>query len=243
MRTIFGGIISGLFIFIYTASFSQNTVGTEKKKSFHKQLKATTTVQINQLKDGALFVRLKTNENVLAALKKSGNTAQIAAVEKKQAEINHTIIAAFREQFNFSPVYFFYSNYSTAIKNKDFNHVIFLNDSLQPDTTIKFKKQHLFIADFGVVEQDTARYLENQPLEADGNFSVKRTNTYYGGPSFGYEGLIIRSDAFVQLRHPFPYFIRTHDAALKKKVVNTVVKKMNKKLHKFYRKRNTKKLD
>lgn len=186
------------------------------------------------MKEGALFVRLKTNERALAVLRENGKTAQADALEKKQKEINQNIIGAFRQQFNFCPVYFFFSNYSAALKEKKMDAVVFLNDSLQPDPAITFSRSNFFIADFGVVLQDTAKYIENRALVPDENFSVKETKTYYGGPSFGYEGLVISSDAFVQLRSPFPYFQRTHDSQLKKKLLARVIKRMNKRLHKFY---------
>ncbi|HRG53901.1 MAG TPA: hypothetical protein PLL00_13790 [Bacteroidia bacterium] len=227
-------IFSGLFVFASTFLAAQNDKQL-KQKSFHKQLKETSTAQIHQLKNGALLVRLKTNELAISALNKNGQSSKAEAVEKKQAQINKNIIAAFKKEFNFCPVYFFYSNYSTAIKNREFDKVIFLNDSLQSDATIKFVQPNFFIAEFGTVEQDTAKYVADRILEPNGNFSVKETKTYSGGPSFGYEGLLIRSDQFVQLRHPFPYMVRTHDAPLvKKKVVNKMVRTINKKLTKFY---------
>lgn len=232
-------IACGLFIFISSLLSAQSHTGSKKKKSFHKQLNEITTAQIIYLKNGALLVRLKNNDIALSALRKSGNNVQADKIEKKQVEINRNIIDAFHQQFNFCPVYFFYSNYSEAVKKKDFDNVVFLNDSLQPDPSIKFTKKSFLIAHFGVVLQDTAQYLENSTIEQNGNFSVKQTKTYYGGPSFGYEGLVISSDTFVQLRHPFPYFVRTRDSELKKKLLNRVIRKMNKQLIQFYNIRST----
>ena len=229
-------IVSGVCVFISSWMYAQSE--SKKEKNFHKTLYATTTMQINQLKNGALLVRLKTNALALEALRKSGKEQQANALERNQAEINRNILEAFQGKFKFCSVYFFFSNYSEAVKNKTFDRVVFLNDNLQPDSTIKFTKGTFLVADFGVIEQDTARYAENTLIIPDDNFSVKQSKTYYGGPSFGYEGLIIRSDALVQLRHPFPYFVRTYDSKLKKKVVNHAVRKMNKKLNHFYNKRS-----
>lgn len=232
-------IIASALVFSAPVLIAQSKTES-KKKSFHKQLQETSTAQINELKDGALLVRLKTNELAISALRKNGQSSQADAVEKRQAQINKNIIEAFHKEFNFCPVYFFYSNYSTTLKNKELDKVIFLNDSLQEDPAIKFKKSYFLIAEFGTVEQDTAKYVADRALESDGNFSVQETKTYSGGPSFGYEGLLIRSDKFVQLRHPFPYMVRTHDASLvKKKVVNKIVRTMNKKLVKFHDQRKS----
>lgn len=231
-------VVSGMFIFVSTFLVAQNNTKINKK-GFHKQLQERSTEQIHQLKDGALLVCLKTNELTLASLRKNGKTVQADALEKNQAAINQNIITAFREQFNFCPVYFFYSNYSPAIKDRKFDNVVFLNDTLQPDPTIKFSKKSFLIAHFGVVLQDTAKYLEGREIVSDGNFSVKEIKTYYGGPNFGYDGLVISSDAFVQLRSPFPYFQRTFDSKLKRKVLNRVVKRMNKRLTSFYNSRSS----
>jgi hypothetical protein len=54
----------------------------------------------------------------------------------------------------------------------------------------------------------------------------------------GFDALIISSDKFIQLRRPFPYYVRTRDAMPKSKVIFKTVAKMNKKLHRFYLKKN-----
>ncbi|HET6227942.1 MAG TPA: hypothetical protein VFF27_16780 [Bacteroidia bacterium] len=224
--------LSFAFIFTVNSLIAQNN-STQKKKNFHKQLKETTTAQIKQLENGALLVRLKTSQNAISGLRARGMDKQADAVEKKQAWENQNIINAFREYYKFSPVYFFYSYDSHFIKNKSLDSVVFIDDQLHLDPSIKLNQQRFLVADFGVVEQDTATYFDHYSLQSDGNYNVKQVKNYYGGPSFGYEGLIIRSEDLIQLRHPFPYFVRTHGSDLKKKLVNRVVRKMNKKLQKF----------
>lgn len=232
-------IILGLFLLFFSSSaISQDTIPKKKKISFRKQLNASTTEHIIQLKEGALLVRLKTKKLGINALRKVGKNEEADIIEKKQAEFNLNIISSFKANFNFCPTYFFFSDQSTNIKERQFDKVIFLNDSLRPDTTIKFNNQYFRIADFGVVEQDTAKYFSHYSFEQDANFSIKKVSNYYGGPDFGYSGLIISSDRFIQLRHPFPYFVRTRDALPTKKKLNVTVKTMNKKLQTFYKKKN-----
>jgi hypothetical protein len=221
-------------LFIAPCGVSQEVQTKKKKTSFSKQLQASTKEQIIQLKNGALLVRLKTRTNAITALRKIGKNVQADVVEKQQAEFNLNIIDAFKKNFNFCPTYFFYSDYSDNIKEKQFDKVTFLNDSLRPDPTIKFDAKGFLIAEFGTVEQDTAKYYSYNSTEADGNFSVKRVDHYNGSPSFSYDGLIIRSDKFIQLSHPFPYFVRTRDPRPKKKKLEKVVKTMNKNLASFY---------
>jgi hypothetical protein len=230
-------ILIGLFLFfISIPGISQDT--NKKKTNFRKQLQASAKEQIYQLKNGALLVRLKTRTNAIAALRKMGENAKADAVQQQQASFNSDIIMAFRKNFNFCPVYFFYSDYSDTIKAKQFDKVIFLNDSLHPDPAVKFKEKSFLIADFGTVEQDTAKSYSYSSLEPDRDFSVKKVDHYNGGPSFSYDGLIIRSEQFIQLRHPFPYFVRTRDSRPNKKKLNKTVKAMNKKLIAFYKENN-----
>lgn len=99
---------------------------------------------------------------------------------------------------------------------------------------MKFDGPSFLVAEFGTVEQDTARYFSGSSYEPDGNFSVKSVDHYNGGPVFSYDGLIIRSDKFIQLRHPFPYFVRTRSPRPSIKKLNRTVKTMNKKLTLFY---------
>lgn len=227
-------------LFISAVGISQETPVKKKKTSFRRQLKASTKVQINELKDGALLVRLQTKKNAINALRKIGKNTQADELEKKQAEYNSNIISAFKTKFIFCPTYFFFSNYSKNIREKEFDQVVFLNDSLLADTTLKFDNKKFLIAEFGTIEQDTAKYFSYHSIEPDpnNNWSVKKVNNYYGGPNMGFEALIIRDDKFIQLRHPFPYFIRTRNKMPKKRILVKAVKRMDKKLFKFYKRKN-----
>ena len=98
--------------------------------------------------------------------------------------------------------------------------VVFLNDSLKPDSSIKFVNKTFLVAEFGRLEQDTAKHFSHYTYEHDENFSVKQVSHYYGGPNSGLDGLIISSDQLIQLRHPFPYFVRTLDPMPKVNVLN-----------------------
>lgn len=234
-------ILIVLWLLIISATgISQETLTKKKKTSFRRQLKISTKVHINQLKEGALLVRLQTKKNGINALRKIGKNIQADELEKKQADYNLNIINAFKTNFNFCPTYFFLSDYSTNISGRQFNKVIFLNDSLLADTTIKFENKNFLTAEFGTIEQDTAKYFSYHSIESDPNinWSVKKVSNYYGGPDMGFEALIIRNDKFIQLRHPFPYFVRTHNKMPKKRILIKAVKRMNKKLFKFYKRKN-----
>jgi hypothetical protein len=152
-------------LFISAPGIAQNI--EKKKKKFKQELHASTKEQIHQLKNGALLVRLKTRTNAIVALRKMGEHTKADAIQQQQAAFNSDIIHAFRKNFNFCPVYFFYSDYSDTIKAKRLDKVVFLNDSLQPDPTVKFEKKNFLIADFGTVEQDTAKTYSYSSMEPD----------------------------------------------------------------------------
>jgi hypothetical protein len=232
-------IILVLLLFLNsTIGISQDTPTKKKKVSFRRQLNASTKEQINQLKDGALLVRLKTKNLTITALRNADRNKQADAIEKKQAEFNLNIISAFRANFNFCPVYFFYSDYSSNVKERKFDSVMFLNDSLRPDTTIKFTGKTFLVAEFGTIEQDTAKNFSHYSYEPNTDWTLKEVSHYYGSTDFGFEALIIRSDQFVQLRHPFPYYTRTFDPMPRKQVLNKAVRRMNRKLTSFYKQKN-----
>ena len=95
-------IIFCILIFIYGFVFAQEK--RNKKSSNYKTYDSLARVEINQLKNGALIVRLKTIKNTIAALKKNENFEQALNIELKQKEFNLSIISAFRRNFNFCPI-------------------------------------------------------------------------------------------------------------------------------------------
>jgi hypothetical protein len=233
------GILAGLFVFcISFTGIAQNTQTGKKNRSSGNQFKILSREQINQLKNGALLVRLKTNNNSIAALRKIGKIKQADEMQKKQAAYNLKIIRAFRKNFDFCSVYFFFSNYSTNISERLFNKVIFLNDSLVPDTSIKFTYKTFLTAEFGIIEEDTAKYYSYASFESDSSEGRHLVSHYYGGTEMGFGALLIKSDKFIQLRRPFPYYVRTFDSLPVERSTDEVVKMMNKDLHTFYKQNN-----
>jgi hypothetical protein len=232
-------ILTGLLIFIISfTGIAQNTQTPKKNKSSGNAYKVKAREQINQLKNGALLVRLTTKEHSLAALRKIGKTKHADELQKKQAAYNLKIIKAFRKNFDFCPVYFFFSNYSTNIRERQFDKVIFLNDSLAPDTSIKFTYNSFLTAEFGNIEEDTAKYYSYASFESDSNEGRHLVSHYYGGNEMGFGALLIRSDKFIQLRRPFPYYVRTFDSLPIERSEDEAVKMMNKEMHAFYKQSN-----
>ncbi|MBI5540460.1 MAG: hypothetical protein HY951_10410 [Bacteroidia bacterium] len=228
-------IILILFLFISISLVGQETPTKKNKISNRKQNRILSKEQINKLKDGALFIRLQTKRNSIEALKEVGKNEKAIKLEKKQSEYNLGILNAFKTNFNFCSVYYFLSDNSINIKDGLFDKVVFLNDSLRADTTIKFDNKYFLIAEFGAIEKDTIQRFSHYSYEPNGNWSVKKVSHYYGGTEMDFGALVIKSEKFIQLKRPFPYYVRTFDTLPIERNLNITVRKINKKLKRFYK--------
>jgi hypothetical protein len=215
---------------------SSTVSANQKVQSGTKQVKAKRTAisQIKQLHSGALLVRLHTNAYVIEALRKKGRLNEADALEKKQRMVNVKIVAAFKAEYHFCPVYFFSSSYSKLVEERQFDQVTFVNDSLMADEKIQLTESNFFTAEFGTIEQDTTKYLSDYTKELDSNGNYKMVPNYIGGANPGFEVIAIKSDRFVQLRKPFPYYVRTYSTLFFKRSANKTVRLMSKKLSKYY---------
>jgi hypothetical protein len=191
--------------------------------------------QIMQLKGGILLVRLQTKENAINALLQVGNNKLANEVRDKQLKLNKEIVWTFKKHFTFCPVFFFYNNFTDTVLSGNFNGVVFLNDSLKPDTTIRMVGKNYLTAEFGLIDPDTAKYYSDNS-DYMGEDGLERRNEYYGGANQRFEVLKIMSDRFVQLRRPFPYYVKSYDPYPDKEKIIKAVKKMNNNLFNFYKK-------
>lgn len=198
-----------------------------------KELNQLMKEYIVQLHNGALLMQLKTNEKTIEALQKAGNTAIANEVEKKQIAINIRIIRAFQEKFHFCPVYFFYSTDIKQIEQQQFAKIHFLNENLKVDTSIKLKEPHFLIATFDNTQaNETTQIVYKYAVkQADGKTVQK---VYPGSFKLSMNALIIKNAQNVQLQRPFPYFTKTNRTNLKSCNFAKVIRKMDKKLTKFY---------
>ena len=189
--------------------------------------------QISILKNGSLLVRLKTKSNTIKALKEIGDTVKANLVNENQNNLNKKIISAFKNNFTFSPVYFFFSDYSDTIRNHKFNDVSFLNEDLVADPTIKPGSSRFLTAEFGNVLPDTASYFSGSYLAQSEN-GLKREESYYGSTDTKLIAIIIMSDQFIQLCDPFPYYVKVGKEDPTQKGLDNAVKKLNAKLVQYY---------
>jgi hypothetical protein len=190
------------------------TQDTEKPKNNRNARKELGKQQINQLQDGALLIRLQTRAKTIAKLEEKGQEERAKELKWKFLALNKNIIFGFKEEFDFCPVYFFKESDSKKIMDGDIERVIFVDEELLPDTAIKSELSGFLTAEFGAVQLDEE------------------------GQNTGFNALIIKDSQMNQLKKPFPFYVRTFDTIPTKKDLAKVVRKMNKRLHKFYRKMN-----
>ncbi len=185
---------------------------------------------ITALRKGALLVRLQTRAQSVETLKERG----LIDKERRQAEENTEYLKAFVSEFDFAPVYFFRSEDSKLIKEGKLSEVVFLNYNLVPDSTIAVKEQIIYTAEFGNIAPDNEKTRQGYRLDKDSTGVIQKS-TYYSSADMGFEALVIMDNQFIQLRNPFPYYVRTYDKkGIMTRSSEKTVRKMNQKLHQFY---------
>ena len=137
---------------------------------------------INLLKNGALLVRLTTNEHLINYYLNKDNIEQANIELKKQKKENESIILSFKKTWTFCPVYFFYSNKYIQIKNNNFESVFKDINGMQLN---KFEKENLknnflisyFGANIGSLNFN-ALVLANQELNQLNRLEPRCVRTY-----------------------------------------------------------------
>lgn len=167
----------------------------EQFEKFYKRRRIVGSWQINELKNGALVVKLKTNSILINALKKKGDEKLAEQTRLEAAGINVNIIRAFRSYYTFSKVYFIYSNAGDSLLN-GVRENIFLDSNLLVDPKIKMEEKFYLIAQvdrvynssIGFVPEDSARFYTESGTS-------NNVDSY----------IVIKNKYGHQLKKPFPY--------------------------------------
>lgn len=197
------------FLFLFGSAFSQDD-GTEKNvhgdkdykdpkqfENFRKKKNLIAAWQINQLKEGAVVIRLKTNKKLIDALREQGNNELALEKEKEQYAVNVNTYYAYRYKLKFAKVYFILSNHTDSLLN-GVRTGIFLDSALKVDPTITMNEKFYLIAErdygynssIGFVKEDSAK-------------KVIET-----GNPVREMAVILKNKYGHQLKGPFPYCIK-----------------------------------
>lgn len=184
----------------------------EQFKNFQKRRNAVAKWQINQLKNGALVVRLRTNQKLIDGLRKMGKADLATQKQYEQMAINKNIVMAFTKFYTFSKVYFFYGNMSDTLL-KGARSGIFLDTNLVVDPSIEMKENFYLLAEnddvynssIGFVKADTASFLKET-----GNAAKEAA-------------MVIKNKYGHQLKDPFPFFVTNKSTVIGAKYVTILV--------------------
>ncbi len=191
---------------------------------------------INYLHNGALLVRLQTKSRKIAILERAGNVAAANKVKNDQIKVNMSIVKAFNDAFTFCPVYFFYSEDSKYVKSYQLDSVKFLDNKLNYRKPKELPNQFL-TAEFGIIQQDTSKNFTgySRDYHKDSSNVMYENKQYSSGTNMSFGALIIKSDQFIQLSRPFPYYSRNFTTLpFLSRSHFKVVTVMNNKLLQFY---------
>lgn len=225
------------FLILFTlipATLHSQTSQDDKKPRRKRIEKNHAMRQIQELHNGALLVRLQTRGQAIEQLMEQGMAQRAKEIAERQEQINRHIVQAFRAEFTFCPVYFFYTDQALLVKEGKIHDIVFINDDLIPDSSIRPVFTTFLTAEFGNIEQDTAKYLESIQYVAGPNGPQARMS-YYGGTDMGFGALLIKNDQFYQLKRPFPFFVKQKTRLLHQYPPYASVRRMNKKLTKYHR--------
>jgi hypothetical protein len=186
--------------------------------SFAQYNRTVAYQQIKDLKNGALVVRLKTNDKSVLAYRQSGRNDIAERMIADRETQNKKIIHSFRSFFDFCPVYFILTKNTNDLKLG--NHQIFLNDTLALDTSIYLKENFYLLAEYGNV-------MANERVD---EYRYKGVYTTQESSSVvGQSALVMLDTANTQLKEPFPFYETVY-----LENYNKAVEKFNRDLHKFY---------
>ncbi len=201
-------LLNRIFLFILILSFQNifsqieknvyNSDDYKDKKQFDKFMKRRKVIggwQINQLKTGALVVKLKTGRTLINELYKAGNTEMANDKKLEMFIVNKNIMMAYRDNYNFGKVYFIYSSANDSLMSGA-RKGIFLDTNLTVDPTIEIKENFYLVAEsdniynssIGFIPEDSARKVKE-----------------HGNPSGQVVDIVVKNKYGHQLKKPFPY--------------------------------------
>lgn len=110
-------LITLLALFIFPAVQAQYTK-TEAK------------IDLHNLKNGVLLIRLHTNQASIAALESRGRQEEADKLKEQLYLKNKEILLSFKNAFDYCPVYFFYAQSTEAVRKGQFEGILFDYDRL-----------------------------------------------------------------------------------------------------------------
>jgi len=195
--------------------------------SFVLSAQSIPSIIFENLKNGAVLVRLKTNVNIINALK-GKNDELMNRIIVKRDEQNKEIINAFENNFTFCKVYYFYSDKSKDIAERKFKGNL-LDADLNVVENLPELKDNYVIMEFSYIMQSTeSTWSYSEWGIEDGK--AQMIDYYSGGTEKGPDALIVLMPDFRLMPDKYPYFVRTYEDLLflERSKAKTVARMQNK---------------
>lgn len=195
-----------LYFFLFISAFSlAQGVGSnvpeyqnkDQFKKFKKRANLVSAWQIQNLRFGALVVRLQNNQRKVDALRKVGEQNLANEVIAAAQFYNKLMIRAYTKEFKFCKVYFIYSQVSDSLLNGT-RKGIFLDSTLKVNPSINMtenfyiiaEKDYVYNSSIGFVKEDTARFVKE-----NGNRTID-------------VAVVLKNKYGHQLKSPFPLYVK-----------------------------------
>lgn len=208
--------ITLVFLLFVSASFSQDLPRLEERK------KATAVAKehLKEMQSGFLLVRLDDKKTEIDYYLKYKNDTEAKRIEAKQEKINEQIRLAFTKYFTMCPVYYFNMSDTRNLLDKKYDQVKVYDAFGQKVSSVDLSSGKFYVAEFGMANQDEVTNDENVN---DGEYTER----------MAVSALVIRTSELLELRDPFPYFVRYNTMGGLKSRYLGPVKKMQEKLNAF----------
>lgn len=202
-------------LFVFTA-FGQDSSRLQERKKANDAAKA----HLTELKSGFLLVRLDDKKAEIEYYLKYNNVDEANRIKEKQESINEQIRLAFTKYFDMCPVYYFNMSDTRNLLDEKFSDVQVFDALGQTVANVDLSTGKFYVAEFGIANQDEVTNDENVN---SGEYTER----------MALSALVIRTNTLLELRDPFPYFVRYNiTGALKTRYLGPV-KKMQEKLVAF----------
>jgi hypothetical protein len=176
----------------------------QDKKSFKKYGKRAVQVsawQIQNLKFGALVVRLQNNKRKIDAYRKVGNEKAALETIARTQYLNRVLMKAFTDHYDFSKVYFIYGQSSDSLL-KGIKQGVFLDSTLKESPSIVMNESYYIIEEpdyvynssIGFIKEDSARLVTE------------------AGARTIYAPIVLKNKYGHQLKDPFPFYTNKYNA-------------------------------
>lgn len=211
-----GGKCLFLVVLLYYNCVLQDIVAQNKSNLAYKYLEAKKAIA--NLKQGTLIVVLNTFESKVEILKQNGKLNEALEFEKQIFNENQLLVQSFKKYFDFCEVKFIFSKEYSALNNLKPQY-IFLDNHLHLDSSLSLKHNYFLVLKKEAVLEEAAVPKDNFKEQHSGVVVIN-------------EALVISYYSGIQVRKPFPFYVKAYDPFQ----YYRAVKRLNYKLHRYYKK-------